>query len=192
MIHDGKSTRPHAMPGRKRKRKMGDYDVNYQPSAINNSTPVHFTPPFWLCMEAAENRSGPMWLWLVLVLFTFSTAHSRATEPVIGRVPPLDGIHLAEISHSGCCSRYKVRSHSARKERTEEQTNEPRDDIFSQRDMLLGCHCRRRSCVLVDHENCRCPKIFLLLPLLLRPPKLHDEWSSTFSIFQTVYLAVKK
>lgn len=73
-----------------------------------------------------------------------------------------------------------------RKERTEKQTNEPRDDIFSQRDVLLGCHCCRR-CVLVAHENCRCPKIFLL-----RLPKLHVQWPSTFSITQTVYLAVKK
>lgn len=86
MIHDGKSTRPHAMPGRKRKRKMGDYDLNHHPSAINNSTPLHFTPPFWSCTEAAasavaENRSDPMWLWLVVVNFIVSTAHSRATEP---------------------------------------------------------------------------------------------------------------
>lgn len=38
---------------------MGDYDVNHQPFAIDNSTPLHFTRPFWLCMEAAvaENRS---------------------------------------------------------------------------------------------------------------------------------------
>lgn len=77
-----------------------------------------------------------------------------------------------------------------KKKRTEKPTNEPRDDIFSQRDMLLGSYHCRRWCVLVDHENCRCPKIFLLL--LLRPPKLHDEWSSTFSIFHTVHLAVKK
>lgn len=78
--------------------------------------------------------------------------------------------------------------HSAQKERTEKPTNEPRDDIFSQRDMLLGCcYRRRRSCVLVGHENCRRPKIFLL-----RPPKLHVQWSSTFSIIQTVHLTVKK
>lgn len=107
-------------------------------------------------------------------------------------VPPLDGLCLAETSHDGCWSCYKMSGHSARKERTEEQTNEPRDDIFSQRDVLLGCyHCHRR-CVLVDHENCRCPKIFLLLLLLLlRPPKLHVQWPSTFSIIQAVYLAVK-
>lgn len=84
MIHDGKSTRLlYAMPGRQK--GMGDYDVNYQPSAIDNSTPLHFTPPFWSCMEAAtsaENRSDPMWLWLVVVLFIVSTAHSRAAEPV--------------------------------------------------------------------------------------------------------------
>lgn len=41
---------------------MGDYDVNYHPSDIDNSTPLHFTRPFWSCMEAAasavaENRS---------------------------------------------------------------------------------------------------------------------------------------
>lgn len=34
------------------------------------------------------------------------------------------------------------------------EKNEPRDDIFSQRDVLLGCCYCRRSCVLVDHENC--------------------------------------
>lgn len=124
--------------------------------------------------------------------FIVSTAHSRATEPVIGGALPLVGICLTETSHGGCWSCYKVSGHSARKERTEKRTNEPRDDIFSQRDVLLGCcHCCR-SCVLVGHENCRCPKIFLLLLLLLRPPKLHDEWPSTFSIIQTVYLAVKK
>lgn len=179
MIHDGKSTHLlRVMPGRKS--KMGDYDVNYQPSDVDNSTPLHFTPPSWSCMEAAasavaENRSDPMWLWLVVVNFIVSTAHSRATEPVIGRVPPLDGICLAETSHDGCWSCYKVRGHSARKERTEKPTNEPRDDIFSQRDMLLGCCCYcRRSWVLVDHRTCHCPKIFRLLLLLLRPPKLHD------------------
>lgn len=172
-------------------KRRGDYGMNYQPSATNNSTPLHFTPPFWSCMEAAENRSDPMWLWLVVVLFIVSTAHSRATELVIGRVLPLDEICLAEISHGGYWSCYKVSGHSARKERTEKSTNEPRDDIFSQRDMLLGCCCYcRRSCVLVGHGTCRCPKISLLL--LLRPPKLHDQWSSTFSIIQTVHLAVKK
>lgn len=54
--------------------------MNHHPSAIDNSTPLHFTPPFWLCMEAAENRSGPMWL--VVVIFIVSTAYSGATEPV--------------------------------------------------------------------------------------------------------------
>lgn len=97
--------------------------MNYQRSAIDNSTPLHFTRPFWLCTEAAENRSDPMWLWLVVVLFIVSTAHSRTTEPVIGGVLPLDGICLAEISHGGYWSCYKVSSHSARKERTE-KTNE--------------------------------------------------------------------
>lgn len=117
----------HAMPGRKS--KMGDYDMNYQPSAINKFTPLHFTPPFWSCMEAAaasavaENRSDPMWLWLVVVLFIVSTAHSRATELVIGRVLPLDGICLAEISHDGCWDCYKVRAPSARKG-TNRRTNE--------------------------------------------------------------------
>lgn len=138
----------------------------------------------------AENRSDPMWLWLVVVNFIVST-HNRATEPVHWSPSSRWKICLAELSHGGYWSCYKVRAHSARKERTEKPTNEPRDDIFSQMDVLLGCcHCCRRSCVLVDHENCRCPKIFLLL--LLRPPKLHVQWSSTFSIFQTVYLAVKK
>lgn len=150
----------------------------------------------------AENRSDPMWLWLVAVLFIISGAHSRATELVIGRVPPLDGICLAEISHSGYWSCYKVSGHNhERNERTDGRMDHfcwtgrsrlSRDDIFSQRNMLLGCHCRR-SCVLVSHENCRRPKIFLLLLLLLlRPPKLHDKWSNTSSIIQTVYLAVKK
>lgn len=78
-------------------------------------------------------------------------------------------------------------------EQKNERTNEPRDDIFSQRNVLLGCYCYcRRSCVLVGHGTCRCPKIFLLLLLLLRPPKLHVQWSSTFSIIQTEHLTVKK
>lgn len=43
-------------------KEMGGYDVNHQLSAINNSTPLHSTPRFWSCMEAAasavaENRS---------------------------------------------------------------------------------------------------------------------------------------
>lgn len=180
------------MPCEVDKEKKGDYDMNHQPSATNNSTSLHFTPPFWSCTEAAasavaENRSGPMWLWLVVVLSIFSTAHSRATEPVIGGVLPLDGICLAETSHGGYWSCYKVRAHSARKERTEKRTNEPRDDIFSQRDVLLGCYHCHRSCVLVGHGNSRCPRIFLL-----RPPKLQVQQSSTSSIIQTVYLAVKK
>lgn len=118
-------------------KEWGDYDMNYQPSAINNSTPLHFTPPFWSCTEAAasaENRTDPMWLWLVvMLLFIFSTAYSRATEPVIGGVPPLDGICLAELFHGGCWSCYKVSGHSAQKERTEKQTNELRDGIFSRK-----------------------------------------------------------
>lgn len=72
-------------------------------------------------------------------------------------------------------------------EQKNKRTNRTSDDIFSQRDVLLGCYCHR-SCVLVSHENCRCPKIFLLLLLLLRPPKLHVQWSSKFRIIQTVYL----
>lgn len=47
------------MPCQVDKKNGGDYDVNSQPSAINNSTLLHFTPPFWSCTEAAvaENRS---------------------------------------------------------------------------------------------------------------------------------------
>lgn len=97
--------------------------MNHQPSTIDNFTPLHFTPPFWSCMEAAENRTDPMWLWLVVVNFIVSTAHSRATEPVIGRILPLDGICLAETSHSGYWSCYKVRAHSAQK-KTNRKTNE--------------------------------------------------------------------
>lgn len=86
------------MPCQVDKKKMGDYDVNHQPSAICHqqlySTPLYFTRPFWSCTEAAENRSGPMWLWLVVVLFIVSTAYNRATEPVIGGVPPLDGKYV--------------------------------------------------------------------------------------------------
>lgn len=135
----------------------------------------------------AENRSDPMWLCCAFIVST----HNRATEAVDWSFSSRWKICLAETSYSGCWDCYKVRAHSARKERTEKRTNEPRDDIFSQMDMLLGCHCCL-CCVLVGHENCRCPKIFLLLPLLLRPPKLHDQWSSTFNIIQTVHLAVKK
>lgn len=165
--------------------------MSYQPSAINNSTPLHFTPPFWSCTAVAENRSDPMWLWLVVVNFIVSTAYSRATEPVdwspssrwnmSGRNIPWWSLQLLQSEGS-----------QLRKEPTEKPTNEPRDNIFSQRDVLLGCFYCCRRCVLVDHENCRCPKIFLLQLLLLRPPKLHVQWSSTCSIIQTVYLAVKK
>lgn len=121
------------MPGRKR--KMGDYDMNYQPSAINNFTPLPV--PFWSCMEAAvaENRSGPMWLWLVVVNFIVSTAHSRATEPVIGGALPLVGICLAEISHGGYWSCYKVSSHNYEK-------NEPKN----QRTNRVTISSRKGTC----------------------------------------------
>lgn len=182
------------MPCQVEKEKWGDYGMNYQTSAINNSTPLHFTPlppsgHAW--KQQHQQRTDPIRCgcgWLV-VLFIVPTAHSRATEPVIGGVPPLDGICLAETSHSGYWSCYKVRT-------TVHKKNEPKNKrtnrvtISSRKGTAAGCSYRRRRCVLVGHENCRCPKIFPLL--LLRPPKLHVQWSSTCSIIQAVYLAVKR
>lgn len=155
--------------------------MNYQPSAINDSTPLHFTPPFWLCTEAAENRSDVVGGGDFHCLYCLLQSH---------RAGALESLLLMEYIWP---KHPMVVVGVPRRELTEKRTNEPRDDIFSQRDVLLGSyHCCRR-CVLVSHENRRCPKIFLLLLLLLlRPPKLHVQWSSTFSIIQAVHLTVKK
>lgn len=174
------------MPGREKNGRLwyGSSTINHLPS----TTLLHYPSPSghaWKQQRTDPIRCGCGW-WCCFSLSLLPTPEPQSQW--IG-VPPPDGICLAEISHGGCWSCYKVSSHSARKERTEKPTNEPRDDIFSQRDMLLGCH-RRRSCVSVDHQNSRCPKIFLLL--LLRPPKLHVQWPSTFSIIQTVHLAVRR
>lgn len=71
-------------------------------------------------MEAAENRSDPMWLCCAFIVST----HNRATKPVIGGALPLDGICLAELSHGGYWSCYKVSGHNYEKNKPKnQQTN---------------------------------------------------------------------
>lgn len=102
-------------------KNKGDYDMNYQPSAICHQQLYSITRPI-LVMHGSSSSREPIRSDVVVVVVggwwrCFSLSLLPTPEPqsqYIG-VLPLDGICLAETSQGGCWSCYKVSGHNYEK-----------------------------------------------------------------------------